>query len=38
MKEEGKPDNMIDKIVTGKIDKFYSEVCLLEQKFVKTRT
>ena len=35
MKEEGKPDNMIDKIVTGKIDKFYSEVCLLEQKFVK---
>jgi elongation factor Ts len=35
MKEEGKPDNMIDKIVQGKIDKFYSEVCLLEQKFVK---
>jgi len=35
MKEEGKPDNIIDKIVQGKIDKFYSEVCLLEQKFVK---
>ncbi len=35
MKEEGKPDNIIDKIVQGKIDKFYSEVCLLEQTFVK---
>ena len=35
MKEEGKPDNIIDKIVQGKIDKFYAEVCLLEQKFVK---
>jgi elongation factor Ts len=35
MKEEGKPDNIIDKIVQGKIDKFYSDVCLLEQKFVK---
>jgi elongation factor Ts len=35
MKEEGKPDNIIDKIVQGKIDKFYGEACLLEQKFVK---
>ncbi|MBU0743003.1 translation elongation factor Ts [bacterium] len=35
MREEGKPDNIIDKIVQGKIDKFYAEVCLLEQKFVK---
>jgi elongation factor Ts len=35
MQEEGKPDNIIDKIVKGKIDKFYGEVCLLEQKFVK---
>jgi elongation factor Ts len=35
MKEEGKPDNIIDNIVKGKIDKFYSEVCLLEQKYVK---
>jgi elongation factor Ts len=35
MKEEGKPDNIIDKIVTGKIDKFYADICLLEQKFVK---
>ncbi len=35
MLEEGKPENIIDKIVQGKIDKFYSEVCLLEQKYVK---
>ena len=35
MKEEGKPDNIIDKIVQGKVDKFYSEVCLLEQSYVK---
>lgn len=35
MKEEGKPDNIIDKIVQGKIDKFYADVCLLEQKYVK---
>jgi elongation factor Ts len=35
MREQGKPENMIDKIVTGKLDKFYGEVCLLEQKYVK---
>ena len=35
MKEEGKPDNIIDKIVEGKLDKFYSDVCLMEQKYVK---
>jgi elongation factor Ts len=35
MREQGKPENIIDKIVEGKIDKYYSEVCLLEQKFVK---
>ncbi len=33
--ESGKPENILDKIVTGKIDKFFAEVCLLEQKFVK---
>jgi elongation factor Ts len=38
MQEEGKPDNIIDKIVKGKIDKFYGEVCLLEKKFVKDPT
>ncbi len=34
-KEAGKPDNIIDKIVTGKVDKYVSESCLMEQKFVK---
>lgn len=31
----GKPENMIPKIVDGKINKLASEVCLMEQKFVK---
>ena len=31
----GKPANIVDKIVDGKIDKFYSTVCLLEQPFIK---
>jgi elongation factor Ts len=34
-REQGKPENIIDKIAGGKMDKFYSEVCLLEQPFVK---
>lgn len=34
-KKTGKPDNVIARIVDGKIDKFYSEICLLEQPFVK---
>ena len=34
-RESGKPEKIIDKIVTGKMDKFYEENCLLEQKFVK---
>jgi len=34
-KESGKPDKIIDKIVEGKLKKFFSEVCLLEQGFVK---
>lgn len=32
---EGKPENMVDKIVEGKIKKELKEVCLLDQKFVK---
>jgi elongation factor Ts len=32
---EGKPQNVIDRIVEGRMKKFYSEVCLLEQPFVK---
>ena len=34
-REEGKPENMIEKIAEGRIGKFYKEVCLLEQEFVK---
>jgi elongation factor Ts len=34
-KEAGKPDKMLEKIAEGKLKKFYSEVCLLEQNFVK---
>jgi elongation factor Ts len=32
---EGKPAAIIDKILDGKVNKFYSEVCLLEQPFIK---
>ena len=35
MEGQGKPPAVIDKIVTGKLDKFYSEVCLLEQPFIR---
>ncbi|CAK8710585.1 MAG: translation elongation factor Ts [Candidatus Electrothrix sp. AW5] len=34
-KESGKPENIIEKIVTGKIDKYIAENCLMEQKFIK---
>ncbi len=33
--EAGKPEKVIDKIVEGKIERFYSEVCLLEQTYIK---
>lgn len=32
---EGKPAQAIEKIVAGKLEKFYSEICLLDQPFVK---
>jgi elongation factor Ts len=32
---EGKPENIIDNILTGKINKFYSQICFIEQGFVK---
>ncbi len=32
---EGKPENIVDKIVEGRISKFAAEVCLLDQPFVK---
>jgi len=35
MLEEGKPANMIDKIVDGKVEKFYKDVCLMSQQYVK---
>jgi elongation factor Ts len=34
-KESGKPDNIIDKIVAGRVQKFYQEVCLVEQPYIK---
>ncbi|MBQ8556836.1 MAG: elongation factor Ts [Clostridia bacterium] len=33
--ESGKPEKIVDKIVEGQIEKYYKEVCLLEQLFVK---
>ncbi|PIE59748.1 MAG: elongation factor Ts [Desulfobulbus propionicus] len=33
--ESGKPEQIVEKIVTGKIEKYITEICLLEQKFVK---
>jgi elongation factor Ts len=35
---EGKPEKMIDKIVEGRMSKFYEEVCLYQQPFVKENT
>ena len=35
MEDAKKPENVIEKIVEGKIKKFYTEVCLLDQPFVK---
>jgi elongation factor Ts len=33
--KEGKPENMIENILQGKIKKYYSEVCLLDQEYIK---
>lgn len=33
--ESGKPEKVVEKIIEGKIERFYSEVCLLEQAFIK---
>jgi len=35
IEEQGKPATVIDKIVTGKLEKFFSEVCLLDQPYVR---
>ncbi len=34
-KKEGKPEQILDKIATGKLNKFYQENCLIEQMFIK---
>ncbi len=34
-RESGKPEKIIERMVTGRLEKFYTEVCLLEQPFVK---
>lgn len=34
-KESGKPDNIIEKIIEGQVNKFYADICLLEQPYVK---
>jgi elongation factor Ts len=33
--ESGKPEKVLDKIVEGKLERFFSEVCLLEQTYIK---
>jgi elongation factor Ts len=33
--ESGKPKNIVEKMITGKMEKFLADICLLEQKFVK---
>lgn len=35
LKQEGKPDEMIEKILNGKIAKYYEDVCLVKQEFIK---
>lgn len=34
-RESGKPENVLDKIVEGRVEKYYQEVCLIDQPFVK---
>jgi elongation factor Ts len=35
LREQGKPEKVWDKIIEGKVDKFYKDICLLEQPFIK---
>ncbi|WP_054252095.1 translation elongation factor Ts [Neofamilia massiliensis] len=32
---EGKPEHIVEKMVEGRLDKFYEEICLMDQKFIK---
>ena len=34
-RETGKPENIIEKIIDGQVNKFYADICLVEQQFVK---
>jgi elongation factor Ts len=34
-RESGKPERIVERIVQGKLEKFFEEMCLLEQPFVK---
>jgi elongation factor Ts len=34
-RQEGKPEKAIQKIIEGRLEKFYSEICLLDQPFIK---
>lgn len=36
--QEGKPEKMLDKITEGRMQKFYEEICLYEQPFIKDNT
>ncbi len=38
MKDSGKPANVIEKIIEGKLKKYFSEVCLVDQIFIKDNT
>ena len=35
-KASGKPENIIEKMVVGRIEKYYKEVCLVDQAFIKS--
>ena len=34
-KDSGKPENIVEKMVEGRVEKFYAESCLLEQQYIK---
>jgi elongation factor Ts len=33
--EEGKPEHIVDRIIEGRLEKFYQDICIMEQTFVK---
>jgi elongation factor Ts len=35
MEDSGKPEHVIDKIIEGKLQKYYQEVCLMQQPFIR---